>query len=241
MNSGSNGTARLCPGATAAAASMLWKYSILFLPRLRCEQLGTMDLVRAMVLGAVQRDQQMAVEAAHGTEPAGLAELGHDIGEHRMEMRRIDRIERGATWLSPGILPMPNRVWQVRPALAVFQVALMRQERGALQEERGFAGRRERRRPTRNRPWHRLRFCYAGCPARSHRSGARRRRRSRICTRTLNLISSPAQSKNRAGRRSARQYDVLDSLSADGAAGGRGGPDYPDESYGGIMWAPSKK
>jgi hypothetical protein len=40
MNSGSSGTTRLWPGATIVAASMVWKYSVLFLPRLRWKQFG---------------------------------------------------------------------------------------------------------------------------------------------------------------------------------------------------------
>ena len=42
--SGSSGTARLWPGATTVAttgaANREWQYSVLSLPRLRCEQLG---------------------------------------------------------------------------------------------------------------------------------------------------------------------------------------------------------
>ena len=75
---------------------MVWKYSVLFLPRLRCEQFGQLNRVGAMVLGAVPCDQHLAVEDPHGIQPAALVQLGHDIGEHRVEQGRFDRIEHGA-------------------------------------------------------------------------------------------------------------------------------------------------
>ena len=61
---------------------MVWKYSVLFLPRLRWEQFGAADCIGAMVLGAVPRDQHVAVEDPHGIQPAALLQFGYDIGEH---------------------------------------------------------------------------------------------------------------------------------------------------------------
>ena len=73
-----------------------------------------------MVLGTVPCDQYVAVEGPHGIQPAALLQLGHDIGEQRVEQSRVDRIEpppsqgqaMARTWLSPGILLMPNSVSQ---------------------------------------------------------------------------------------------------------------------------------
>jgi hypothetical protein len=56
----------------------------------------TMDLVRTMEFGAIQRNQDPPIKAAHGIEPAALLKLGHDIGEHRMKRGRFDSIELGA-------------------------------------------------------------------------------------------------------------------------------------------------
>ena len=99
-----------------------------------------MNFVGAMVFRAVQRNQQMPIEAAHGLGAAGFPERGHDIVEHRIEMRRLNRIQLGAHLTVAGDLGHAEQCLAVRPALRGLQMALVRQERGALHEERGEGG-----------------------------------------------------------------------------------------------------
>lgn len=102
-----------------------------------------MDLTRAMVFRAIQRDEQIPIQAAHGLQCAGLAQFGHDIGEQRVEMRWFDRIEHGADPDVAGDFVHPEQRLAIGTALRYFQMALMGQEGRALHEERRERGERE--------------------------------------------------------------------------------------------------
>jgi hypothetical protein len=101
------------------------------------------DLVRAMEFGAVERDQYMPVQAAHGVQAAALDQFGHEIGEHGMEHRWLDRIELGAYLAVAGDFARAEQGLAVRAALTGLQMALMGQKGRALHEERGEPGQGE--------------------------------------------------------------------------------------------------
>ena len=103
----------------------------------------TVDLVGAMEFGAVQRDQHMSIEAAHGIQTAALLKFGHDIGEHRVKHGRFDRVEFRADLAVAGDFAHAEQCLAVRTALAGLQMALVCQKRRALHEERGERGERE--------------------------------------------------------------------------------------------------
>ena len=96
-----------------------------------------------MIFGAVQRDQQAPIQAAHGVHAPGLAQFGHDIGEQRVEMRWFDRIEHGADANVARDFVHSEQCLEVGTALGYFQMALMRQERRALHEEGRERGKHE--------------------------------------------------------------------------------------------------
>jgi len=96
-----------------------------------------------MVFGAVQRDQQASIQAAHGIQAAGLAQFGDDIGEYRVEMRWFDRIEHGADPNVAGDFVHSEQRRAVGTAPGCFQMALMGQERRALHAEGCERGERE--------------------------------------------------------------------------------------------------
>jgi hypothetical protein len=94
-----------------------------------------MDLVRTVILGAVQRDEQGAVRTAHLRQAAALLQFRQDIAEHGVKHRRIDRVELGADLAVAGDFAQAEQGLAVRAALAGLQMALMRQERRGLHEE----------------------------------------------------------------------------------------------------------
>jgi hypothetical protein len=96
-----------------------------------------------MVFGAVPRDQHIAAKDPHGVQAAALLQLGHDVGEHRVEHRRVDRVEHGADLAVAGNLSHAEQCLAVRPAVAGLQMPLVGQEGWALHEERGEGGKCE--------------------------------------------------------------------------------------------------
>ena len=102
-----------------------------------------MDLVRTVEFGAIQRDQDLTIKAAHGIEAAALLKLGQDIGEHRVKHGRFDSIELGADLTVAWDLAHAKQCFAVRPALAGLQMALVREKRRALHEERRKRAERE--------------------------------------------------------------------------------------------------
>ena len=93
----------------------------------------TADRVGAMVLGAVPSDQHVAVEDPHGIQAAALLQLGHDIGEHRVEQGRFDRVEHGADLAVTGDLVHAEQGLAVRSAVTRLQMA------AGVPERTGFA------------------------------------------------------------------------------------------------------
>ena len=81
-----------------------------------------------MVLGAVPCDQHVAIEDPHGIQPAALLQLGHDIGEQRVEQGRVDRVEHGADLAVAGDLAHAEQRLAIRPAVTCLQMALVCQE-----------------------------------------------------------------------------------------------------------------
>jgi putative transposase len=90
-----------------------------------------------MEFGAVERDQNASIGAAHGVQAAALFKFGHDVGEHRVEHRRFDHIEFGPDLAVAGDLANAEQGFAVRPALGGFEMPLMCQEGRALHEEGG--------------------------------------------------------------------------------------------------------
>ena len=102
--------------------------------------LRAMDLARAVVLGAIERDQQASVQALERRQRIGGGE-----GLQGVEERSVERRRRGAVQhLSDVVVGRDRRHAEqrlaVRAAVALGQNALMRQERRAAHEEQ-----RERR------------------------------------------------------------------------------------------------
>ncbi len=102
-----------------------------------------MQFGRAVILGAVQRDQHVAVEDTQLVERAGLLQFGERVGEGRVELRRLDRIEHGADLIVAGDPIHPEQGLAVGAALTRRQMPLMRQKGRALHEERGERGHAE--------------------------------------------------------------------------------------------------
>jgi len=71
------------------------------------------DFVRTMEFGAIQRDQDESIEAAHGFETAALLKFGHDIGEHRVKHDRFDGIEFSADLTVAGDLSHAEQCFAV--------------------------------------------------------------------------------------------------------------------------------
>jgi hypothetical protein len=103
----------------------------------------TTDRVGAMVFGAVPCDQHVAIEDPHSIQAATMVQLGHDIGEHRVEQGRFDRVEHGADLAVAGDLAHAEQCLTIRPAVTCLQMALVCQEGRALHEERNEVGERE--------------------------------------------------------------------------------------------------
>ena len=101
---------------------------------------GAVNFIGAVVFRAVQGYQQVLVQTAHGFGAAGFAKDGHDIVEHGVEVGRLNRIQLGAHLAVTGDLGHAEQCLAVRTALRGLQMALVRQERRALHEERGEGG-----------------------------------------------------------------------------------------------------
>ena len=115
----------------------------LVLAALAVRTVGARNLVGAVVLRAIQCDQQPAVQAAHRLHAAGLLEGGHDIVEHGIEMGWLNRVQFGTHLVISGDFGHAEQGLAVRAALHGLQMPQMRQEGGTLHEERGERGHRE--------------------------------------------------------------------------------------------------
>lgn len=84
----------------------------------------------------------MPVQPAKRLQPVDLFQLAQRVGEQRLKMRRIDRVQQGPNVVVAGDLADPEQGFAVRAPLSLGQLPLVRQERRALHEEQ-----RERRKP----------------------------------------------------------------------------------------------
>lgn len=99
------------------------------------------DLARAVILGAVERDEQPPVQAAEGVEAA--IDAGQPVdrrGEQRMHQRRRGGIEHIADVFVGGQFGDAEQAGGVGAPVARLEPALMRQEGRALHEERREGG-----------------------------------------------------------------------------------------------------
>jgi hypothetical protein len=90
-----------------------------------------------VIFGAVQSDQHVAAKPAKVLQAAGTLQFGHHLGEDRMEVVGIDRVQQRPDMIVAGDPIQAEQRLAVRPALALLQTTLMRQERRALHEEQG--------------------------------------------------------------------------------------------------------
>ena len=99
-----------------------------------------MDLRGAVVLGAVERDQQVRTKPLEGLDPAGALERRNRLPEGRKQVIGRDRIERVADVIVGRDAGDPEQGLAVRAAVAGLELALMIQEGGALREEHRKGG-----------------------------------------------------------------------------------------------------
>ena len=72
----------------------------------------TMDLVGTVEFRSVQSDQDVPVKAAHRIQAAALVQLATISANMGWNMAGSIASSFARIWLSPGILRMPNSVWQ---------------------------------------------------------------------------------------------------------------------------------
>ena len=96
--------------------------------------LRTVDLARAEVLAAVQRDQHMSAQALEAGQRPGCL---HGAHEQCIERRRRDAVQHQADVVVRGDRGDAEQGLTVRSALSALQGSLMRQERRTSHEEQG--------------------------------------------------------------------------------------------------------
>ena len=95
-----------------------------------------MDLARALILGAVERDQHAPVEPAEHVQAAvDVADLIDRLREHRMQQHRRDRVEHVSDVIVTGDLGDTEQARAVGVPMACLELPLMGQEGRALHEE----------------------------------------------------------------------------------------------------------
>jgi hypothetical protein len=95
-----------------------------------------MDLPRAIILGAVERDQHVPAEPTEHVKPAiDLPELLDGFGKYRMQKCWRGRVEHGADVVVGGDFGDAEQAGAVGAAMAFLEVPLMRQKRRALHEK----------------------------------------------------------------------------------------------------------
>src|SRR3954454_9120132 len=134
MNSGGNGRTCWWPGATMLAPSERMEILGTAVRTLAGRAPRTVDLARAVVFGAIQRDQYPPTAALERGEY--LRRLDR-LDEQRIEGRRWGAIQHLADVVVAGDGGRVEQTLAVRAALPLRQGALMRQEgRTAHEEER---------------------------------------------------------------------------------------------------------
>ncbi len=95
-----------------------------------------MDFARAMILGAVERDQHAPAEPTETVQSAvALREVIDRLPERRMQQCRVGGIEHVANVVVAGDLGHAEQAGAVRAPEACLELALMRQKRRTLHEE----------------------------------------------------------------------------------------------------------
>jgi hypothetical protein len=95
----------------------------------------TMQLVGAKVLGAIKGDQHMAIGLAEHVQAARCRQLRQHRVERRMQRRGFGGIQHGADVIVARDLGQPEQGFAIRPAAALTQPLLMRQEGRTLHEK----------------------------------------------------------------------------------------------------------
>jgi hypothetical protein len=97
----------------------------------------TPHLARPMIFRAVQGDQHMIPKLAKVLQATATLQFRRHLGEDRMEVVGIDRVQQRPDMVVAGDLVQAEQRLAIRPPLALLQTALMRQKGRALQEEQG--------------------------------------------------------------------------------------------------------
>jgi hypothetical protein len=101
------------------------------------------DLGRAVVLGAIQRDQHARAQALEGREPARALQVTDHLVEHGKQVIGRDRVEHAADVAVTGDAAHPEQGVGVGAAVPGRKLALVGQKRGALGEEHRERGQAE--------------------------------------------------------------------------------------------------
>jgi hypothetical protein len=96
-----------------------------------------MNLVRHVILGAVQGDQHVAAKLPESLQATRSLQFGHHLGEDRVEVVGADRVQQRPDMIVAGDPVQAEQRLAVRPPQSLLQTALVRQERRALHEEPG--------------------------------------------------------------------------------------------------------
>ena len=118
-----------CPGATMLAPRNAWKYSVAPSERLRVEAPRAMNLARAVVFGAVQRDQD--IRPPRRWNGVSTFRCLDRLDEQPIEGRGRGAIQHLADVIVAGDGGNAEQGLAVGASLSLRQDALMRQERRA--------------------------------------------------------------------------------------------------------------
>ena len=95
------------------------------------------EILRAEILGAVERNQHVAIQAPECRKPTANSEGAEYLPEGGKQPLGRHRIEHRAGLVIGRDIDHPEKRLAVRPAPSPFQHLLVGQERRALHEERG--------------------------------------------------------------------------------------------------------
>src|ERR1019366_5989322 len=105
----------------------------LAVPMLTGGALGAAHLVRTIVLGAIERDQYVVVQAVERLDPVRSLQLIKHIVEHRLELAGLDRIQFRADLTVARNFRHAEQRLAVRAPLSRRQLPLMLQKRAIIQ------------------------------------------------------------------------------------------------------------
>ena len=100
------------------------------------EAMPAAELLRAKILGSIERDQHVIAQPAEAVQAArDRFQRSDRIGEYRIKPFRLCRIQHVANMIVAGNLGDPEQALAVRAAMAMLQPPLMREKRRALHEK----------------------------------------------------------------------------------------------------------